>query len=283
MGEEAQVDPAVEREAASMGWIPKDKFRGDPAKWTSAEEFVRKGKEFLPILRANNAKQAAELQRVTQELTGVKTALSEASAAMETFRLYHEETAKREYERARKELVDRKKQALTDLKEGEGDPSVVVEIDEALATLDAAKPKPAEPKKKEEPKPADGGVHPDYAPWAKENESWLVDEQKAAYASAMASFIRTQNPTLVGRPFLDKVTEAVEEKFGGGSAHGKSLEGGSRNPGGRASDGGKSYADLPADAKAACDKMAQRLVGPNKMYKDEKAWRAAYCKDYDWS
>ena len=47
-------DPTLEDRAAQMGWVPVDKFRGDPAHWVDAETFVKKGEEVMPILRANN-------------------------------------------------------------------------------------------------------------------------------------------------------------------------------------------------------------------------------------
>lgn len=278
-----QVDSAVEREALAMGWIPREKFKGDGSKWTDAETFVKRGKELMPILRATNAKQAAELARLSTQVEGLQTALGEAAESMEAFRKYHEETAIREYEKARKELLARKKQALADLKDGDGDPTAIVELDEAITALDAAKPTKTESAKKVEPPANDPTKHPDFIAWSAENQAWLSDPTKAAYASSVGPFVKMQNPGVTGRALLDKLTEAVEEKFGSPSGGGKSLESGSRNPGGRAGGSGRAYADLPADAKAACDKQAARLVGPNKAFKTVDEWRKQYVADYDWS
>jgi len=42
----------------------------------------------------------------------------------------------------------------------------------------------------------------------------------------------------------------------------------------------KSYAALPAEAKAACDAEVNRFVGPGKKYQTADAWRARYAEIY---
>lgn len=37
--------PSVEEVAASIGWTPKDKFRGDPEKWKPADQFIVDGRK----------------------------------------------------------------------------------------------------------------------------------------------------------------------------------------------------------------------------------------------
>ena len=43
-----------EEKALEMGWVPQDKWTGDPDKWTDARSYVERGEQILPILRANN-------------------------------------------------------------------------------------------------------------------------------------------------------------------------------------------------------------------------------------
>lgn len=65
----------TEARARAMGWRPKDEFRGPEEKWRSAEEFVKRGEDELPILRERlkdttrrlseiEAKSAADLAKV---------------------------------------------------------------------------------------------------------------------------------------------------------------------------------------------------------------------------
>ena len=265
----------VEQEALQLGWIPQDQFRGDPAKWTDAETFVTRGKEILPILRKNNEKLQGTVEHLGQEVTTLKGALATANEAMGEFRRYHEETAKRAYDSAVRDLRAQKLVALED-----GDHAAVMKIDDALVDLNKEAPKalkaPAAAPVPPAPVPT---VHPDYPAWETENAAWLADPAKKAYAVSMASYIRATSSTAEGRPFLDKVAAEVEKRFGNSDGVSK-VEGGTRATG-RSS--GKGYSDLPADAKAACDRMGAKLVGTNKAFPTADAWRKSYISNYDWS
>lgn len=41
-----EKEPSVQDIAKSLGWTPRDKWRGDPRKWTPASEFIRRGAEW---------------------------------------------------------------------------------------------------------------------------------------------------------------------------------------------------------------------------------------------
>ena len=73
----AETDPpavegaAVESIARRWGWKPKEEFRGPPDRWTSAEDFVARGENELPILRERNRnldRQVEEASRAVTEL-----------------------------------------------------------------------------------------------------------------------------------------------------------------------------------------------------------------------
>jgi hypothetical protein len=58
---------------------------------------------------------------------------------------------------------------------------------------------------------------------------------------------------------------------------------GSKNSGdgqGGNSGAGKSFADLDADTRKACDSFARDLVGEGKTYKTLADWRNKYVEDY---
>ena len=47
-GAEGDGEPtAIEGLAAEMGWVPKDKWRGDPDKWVEPRIFIRQGDTIL--------------------------------------------------------------------------------------------------------------------------------------------------------------------------------------------------------------------------------------------
>ena len=262
----------VEQEATQLGWTPKDQFKGNPEKWIPADEFVARGKEIMPILRKNNEKLLADVVAVKAENARLAAAITEAQESMTEFRKFHDETAQRAYEQALKDLRIQKADAI---KAGDGD--TVVAVDEAIQDLNSKAPKAL----KEDPKPtppAQIPVHPDIAPWEKDNEAWLAEPDKKAYAMSIGGYVRAMHPKLEGRAFLDKITEEVEKHFGGGKPV-QRVEGAGNNPPRRS---GKSYSDLPTDARQACDRMAQKLVGPSRAFKTVDEWRASYVKSYQW-
>jgi hypothetical protein len=46
----------VETRAKSMGWIPKEEFKGDESNWRPANEFVERAETLLPIVKATSKK-----------------------------------------------------------------------------------------------------------------------------------------------------------------------------------------------------------------------------------
>jgi hypothetical protein len=264
----------LEQEAKTLGWVPKEQFRGDPERWTDAETFVTRGKEIMPILRKNNEKLVGEVGALKGELTQLQSTVAEAKDALKAFKEYHEDTSKRAYDAAMRDLRAQKAEAI---KEADGDKVVQVEEaidklteDAAKARLPVAAPAPAAV-------PA-ATPHPDFVAWEKDNSAWLAEDDKKAYAHSIGGYVRAMNPSVQGRAFLDLVTAEVEKHFGGPSPSQK-VEGGS-TPTKRS---GRGYGDLPTEAKQACDRFAARLVGPGKAFKSVEEFRSNYVKTYDWS
>lgn len=275
MSETTAADPAVERDAREMGWRPQAEFRGDPEKWVDASEFVRRGETVMPILKAQNAKLRGELAGVKDAMTELQATVAAATEALETFREHHDKTAETAYKAAMRDLRTQREEARK-----EGETEKVVALDEAIDELtETAKPAKAPPPPKSPAPPAEQ-LHPDLPGWEADNAVWLADKQKKAYAQSIATYVRLQNPTIAGRAFLDKITEEVEAHFGGAPA--SKVDGGGTPAPARAR-GGKTFADLPAEAKAACERMGARLVGKGRAFEKMGDWQAQYAKDYDWS
>lgn len=263
----------IEQEALALGWVPQEQFRGDAAKWVDAETFVNRGKEIMPILRKNNEKLLGEVESLKGTIGTMQTSLNAATEAMAEFKQYHEDTAKRAYQKAVADLKAQKVEALEN-----GEHRKVVEIDDALRELDKEAPKAmqsgnkvAPPVQAQAPNPMQDPV---FAQWESENRSWLVDPDKQAYANSIAQYLNATTK-LRGREFLDKVKDEVEKRYT--TASPQKVEGGATQS---RSSGRNSYSDLPADAKAACDRMGAKLVGDNKAYKSMEEWRKQYAKDF---
>src|ERR1035437_653917 len=123
----------AEQEASLMGWMPKEQFKGDPAKWTSAEEFVDRGKHLMPILRKNNERLVGEIEGLKTQVNQLNASLSESSGAMKDLMKFHEKATKTQVAKARSDLLAELKEAKT-----EGDVDAEIEATSKLSEFDAA-------------------------------------------------------------------------------------------------------------------------------------------------
>lgn len=251
-------DPMIIQEARDMGWVPLEEFRGDGSKWRSADEFVERGREILPILRKNNAELLKDKQKMQREI-------AEMRETFEEFKEYRKADKDRAYKQALEDLKSRKVEAIE-----AGNGELVVEIDEAISEIKEEAAKPIIVKEvKVEPQ-----VDPILQDWLADNE-WFEKIPSLQYAAnAAGAEILEQEPGLKGRKFLDKVAEKVKErypeKFSNPRTTPAAVEG--SQGGNRGGSKKKTYESLPADAKSACD----RYVKQGLMTREE------YVRDYEW-
>lgn len=240
----------VEDKARRMGWVPKEEFKGDPNKWRPADEFVERGENELPIMRErlrHQDKQLAELKETIKQ-----------------FADYHSKTEQRAYQQAYTDLKQRQIQAVAD-----GNTAEFVKLDGEIQklTTEIAEAKPITVPQD------DPTEHPEYKAWKTKNGWFESDKEMTAYANNIGAYIR-QTTDLSGMDFLHAVTKEVKAKFPSKFENPRrneapAVEGSSASP----RKGGKSYADLPAEAKAACDKFVKQGLIKSR---DE------YVKSYDW-
>ena len=247
----------LEARARSMGWTPKDEFKGDPSKWRDAGEFVERGEREMPLLRAQNKRlerEVAELKQTTRE-----------------FAEHLSKTEQRAYERAVASLKQQRKDALA---AGDGDA-----FDKADEQLEQLRQEATEKAAQRAGKKDDAdGPDPVYTEWESRNP-WLKDSELSEYAEFAAQKLRTGGEKATGAEFLDLVAQKVKAQFPAKFTNprretAQAVEGAA--PARRG--GGKTYADMPAEARAACDRMAKNGFGG-----DEKAmakFKADYVKQY---
>jgi len=270
--EPSSIAPEVLQEAESQGWVPKERFRGNESDWVDADMFVKRGREILPILRKNN-------ENLIKDLNQTKEQLKEFRQAAEEFKKFQQEAYERkasDYEQRIRDIKESRAQAISD-----GDGQRVNVLDEAL---DVAKEDLKEAKQAAkdvviapEPAQAPESVDPNLQMWLDKNVWFGQDRRLTSIANGLGENIRLEFPSLKGQPFLDKLDEVLAEefpdKFGKKrTTPGSRVESGS----GRQSRGGgnaQSYDNLPADAKAACD----RFVKQKLMTKEQ------YVADFDWN
>lgn len=281
--------PELEAKAREMGWVPREEFKGAEDKWIPADEFVDRGEHLLPILHATNKRLKGDVESLRGQVNEMTTALREARETMAALETYHDEDVKRKVEQARKNLKDELANASR-----EGNHEAIAELTTQLTELNAEEKADAKRREEEEAartanarRPQDYTKDPNFISWKADNPWYGEDMVRTSIANTMSWKLRDPNyaghvpNNIVGRAYLDQVSSAVEKEIakltGGRTAPNSKVEGGgARDGGGGGGTKGKSYADLPADAKAACDSFEKELVGPSKTYKTRDEWRKKY-------
>lgn len=272
--------------AKEMGWAPKEEWRGNPEQWIDADVFVERGETLMPILKANNRKLTTELQHTRSQLSEAQRIIQANTEAIEELKNFQSTDLRKQVEQQRKEI----KTAIATARK-EGNVEEELELLDQLGEATKALAEPTEPAKAKKPaaKPTEpeekATDHPDWQAWARDNPWFGTDRRKTALAVGISDEMRAdpQYNGLTHRAFLDAVSAEVEKTLGGKSQTSK-VEGGVGNGGGggaaSSSRNGKSYANLPPEAKAACEKQAARLVGEGRAYKTIEDWRKAYAIKY---
>jgi len=268
-----EIAPEIRQEAESQGWVPKEKFRGNESDWVDADTFVKRGREILPILRKNN-------ENLIKDLNATKEQLKEFREAAEEFKKFQREAYERkaqDYEKRIQEIKESRAQAISD-----GDGQKVNALDDAL---DAAKDELKEAKQaaKDAEKapietPASTEIDPGLQQWLDRNTWFGQDKRMTGIVNGIGESLRLEFPLLKGQAFLDKLDEVLAEEFPGKfGAEKKSPASRVESGSGRASRGSSSnaqtYDNLPAEAKAACDRFVKQKL----------MTREQYVADFDWN
>lgn len=286
-------EQTVEEKARAIGWAPKEEFRGDPAKWVDAETYVKKGEEFIPFLQASKRKLEGEVTTVRGEVAQLKTTLRAANEAIAALKEFNTEASRKQ---AKEKIVDLK----TQIKEARTQNDVDTELDlqselreteTALATADKDKGK-------------DGGTTttatngsgnpPDYTqtpewkqflsdnPWFESNRRMRAVAVEISRELAESGALNSLTPAQRYAKVAEETLKAIPGASDARRRNADRVEGSRGGASGGGEGGGHTYADLPPDARAACDKLAPRLVGEGRAYKTNKEWQTAYCERYQW-
>jgi hypothetical protein len=267
----------VETKARAMGWLPKDQFRGSEENWLAADKYVERGEAIMPILQANNRKLADRLASAEAELQSTKHLLSSATEAIEELKNFRTTLNKDKVKEKKTEVLS----ALATAKR-DGDVEAEVQLTDQLTEVNAAL------KEADKAPPAAPANTPALTPaaqtWMAQNPWFGTDKRKTALAMAVSDEWRGEGKMLGTPQFFEHVDAELGKIFDTNAARREapSKVGGSVNSGGGASEGGKTFADLPSEAKDACKRMAGRLVGEGRAYKTMDAWQKAYVEQYDW-
>lgn len=261
MAEQEQVEQqevqhsASEAAAIRFGWTDKDAWVAagkDESSWVDADTFLERGKEYNGFLKKEN-------QKLQGRLTDVEKTLAE-------FKEHHEKVEQRAYDKLVADLKAERKQAIL-----EGDSVKIVELEERLEEVQAAKPTVAE--RKQAANEAANEVSPQdralYVEWAQRNP-WLETNPEAAQLALDVG--AALQGKAHGAEFLKRVERAVRAEYpelfeNPARKAASAVDSSGRNGGTRS--GKKSYSDLPDDAKRACDKFVKQKLMTQDQYVKE--------------
>jgi hypothetical protein len=241
----------IEKRAKEMGHVSKEEWKGDPDKWRPADEFVKRGEEIVPILKDR-------LDKTEREL---KAALAMNKQELEEVKKVAYETAKKDYDRERKEL---EKKELEAFQTGDAD------------AYHAAKKEAAALKPPDQPKaPA---LNPVFEDWQDKNK-WYSDEPELAeYADFLGDKLFKENPKLPLSDIYDKVSAKVKKQFPDKFTNPRREDAGSVEGGSPAANGGKGnkFSDLPAAAKETYARLAAKAEKQGRKFTKEQYAQAYF-------
>lgn len=302
--------PEVEQRAREMGWSPREQWRGNPDNWIDASTFVQRGEQVLPILQANLRQRDTQLITLRRQSEQQARELLEAKEAIQVLTNISTEEARRAAKEKRRELLRQQAQARTDgdaeaeIELGEQIADITVEINQGEAQGRAGGKKPgtkAAPRQQQPQTAADGDggeegegsqndptKDPAYQTFKQQNTWFGTDHRRTALAVAIGQELRADpaNNHLQGKAFFDKVVNEVNRTIApprsGSKVEGGATGGNGANGGGTFSDptSGKTYNDLPLEAKNAFERQAKLVVGEGKAFKTKSDWLKYYLQSY---
>ena len=274
-------EQTIEERASAMGWSPQENFKGDPERWVDAETYVKRGEEFIPFLQADKRKLTQDVEALRGKLTQMEQTLKASSETIEALREYNTKENKKAVVEQRKEIVEQLKEART-----EGDIETEIELQTRLSETDAAlKAADEKPTTKAEPAAVDYTKTPEWQSFIQDNSWFQTDMRRRALAMSLGQSMAEEGK-LTGLTAAQRYALVAKETLAimpmdshrNGADKVEGSRGGAGEGGG--SSGGKTFADLPAEAKAACDRYAGKVVGEGRAYKTTKEWRAKYVADF---
>lgn len=238
---EAEPTETAEARATRMGWRPQSEFKGDQSKWIDAETFVKRGEEILPIVQANAKaleKALAEANKRTDKL----------EKTLKEFGEYHTKSEERQYQRALADLVAQQ-EMFAEAGNVEGVRSTTEQI------VDLGKEVSKVPKVEAEP-----GEPQHLVDFRADNPWFQKDSVMTGAALAIADEL-ARDGVVDPVKQLAEVSKRIKAEFPhkfenprrGAPA---SVEGSTTTR-----KAGKTYSDLPPDAKAQCDRFVTQIKG----------------------
>jgi hypothetical protein len=245
-------------EAQAQGWKPQEEFQGNPEQWVDAETFVKRGEQFVGILKSKYDSLEKRLRYQEQIAHDIKD--------------LHKKQTEADRRKIEELAAALEKQRIEAINNADGESFVKIdkeleEIKESKRQLDVKATPPLDPFAQE---------------WMQDNPWYGKDDDATAIAERYSARLHEAQPFLKGREFLDQVAAYVKTKMPqafGNKQRSKEpeVEIGGRPPQtvGKSQPATK-YNELPQDAKDAFNRFVQE-----KVFKNTPEDRARYAELYN--
>jgi DNA gyrase/topoisomerase IV subunit A len=223
---------AIEQQAQTQGWVPKDEWDGDPEQWRPAKEFVDRGELFKKIDEQNRT-------------------IKEFKRTLDEFAVHHKKVRETEYKRALDDLKKAKKEALL-----EGDADAVVDLDDKIALVREAQ---TQPTPQQNIPQADPQNHVVFQAWVGRNSWYQSNPAMRAYADRVGNDLGAQggmSPTDLLSHVEHEVKKQFAEKFNNPNRDKPGAVEGSTNKGSK----GKDTFTLSEDERRAMQRFVKQGV-----------------------
>lgn len=274
--QEPQVDEHAEAEiteAKAIGWVPKERFKGKPDDWVDAHEFLARGEKFIPFLKASKKKLEDKVDVQSRQISELQNQLRANNMALEEIKTTATKTD------TNAEIAELRTQIASAMREQEYE-----KAEELREQLVEKRMSLRNPQQAQVPGGAPAGIEqtPEWREFLEENPWWVSDAGLRAAAVEVAKEMDRNGeltPMTGPRERLSKIAEEVRERYMTNTRRSAPSKVGSSRPAPRRTNG-RTYADLPPDAKQACDNYVPRLVGEGKKFKDVESWQKSYAAKY---
>lgn len=231
-----------EAEAVDQGWTPKESWKGPEEKWTDAQTFVERGEQIAGILKSKNAKLESRIHNLEE--------------SNKKFGEYHKQTLEAQQKKNAEQIQELEAQLAQSITDGDG--QAYTKFNRELDSL----------KSQQQNMPTD-----DVQAWNQLSQQWVGENQwytqnpkLAAYADGISDRLRLEGFT--GKAYFSELTRNVHETFPEEFKNPNKSKPNGVDEGGQKGSGSKarSYDNLPADAKAACDDFVKQGFMTREQY-----------------
>lgn len=251
---------SIEERARAQGWVPKEEFKGDQARWRPAEEFVKRGEEIASF-------RPEVVRKLEAKVAGLERQIDRNAE-------FYTKQQERAYQRA---LDQVRKDMEAAVETGDKDAFKAAQKQEDALRKEVAD---AKPQKDAAPQVDDGTRE-----WLEEN-TWFDapaigqkgNKRATAYALAVAQ--EAEEEGLKGAALYSRVTKEVKERFpdlfeNPSRRQPSPVEGADAGRPRAANGKGRTAADLPAEARRIMKETVERMQKKNPKY-SESDWLAQY-------